>query len=123
MVLFHNDPMVIMRIFLVLFYMFSVCKHKNNSQMKYSEHEGNKKIVLMYYETNCASISIDEWYSLMKGARKCSYQRLVSKIKKELPDLYRDLCLEFYNPFEKQCKQTKTHYILVHSAIEHFIRK
>ena len=101
MVLFHNDPMVIMRIFLVLFYIFSVCKHKNNSQMKYSEHEGNKKIVLMYYETNCASISIDEWYSLMKGARKCSYQRLVSKIKKELPDLYRDLCLEFYNPFEK----------------------
>ena len=77
----------------------------------------------MYYETNCAGISIDEWYSLMKGARKCSYQRLVSKIKKELPDLYRDLCLEFYNPFEDQCKQTKTHYILVHSAIDYFIRK
>ena len=90
-----------------------------------TQNKGNKKIrqVPMYYETNCACISIDEWNALMKGARKCSYQRLVTRIKKEIPDLYRDLCLEFYNPFEEQCKQTKTHYILVHSAVEYFIRK
>lgn len=90
-----------------------------------SQNKGNEKIIQVpiYYETNCTSVNIEEWNLLMKGARKCSYQRLVTKIKKELPDLYRDLCLEFYNPFEEQCKQTKTHYILVHSAVEYFIRK
>ena len=77
----------------------------------------------MYYETNCSCISIERWNKLMRGARRCSYKRLVSRIKKELPDLYRDLYLEFYNPFEEQCKQTKTHYILVHSFVEYFIRK
>lgn len=90
-----------------------------------SLNKGNEKIrqVPMYYETNCACISINEWNQLMKGARKCSYKRLVSKIKSEIPELYFDLCLNIYNPFESQCRQTKTHYILVHSAIEYFIRK
>ena len=89
-----------------------------------SRNKGNKKKTMpMYYETNCSCISIYEWNKLMRGARECSYKRLVSRIKRELPDLYMDLCLNFYNPFEKQCKQTKTHYILVHSAIEYFIRK
>ena len=41
----------------------------------------------MYYETNCSCISIDEWNKLMRGARKCSYSRLVSRIKRELPDV------------------------------------
>lgn len=77
----------------------------------------------MYYETNCTCTTIDEWYRLMKGARKCSYRLLVSRIKKELPSLYDELALQFYNPFEGQCRQTKTHYILVHSAIEHFIHE
>lgn len=39
----------------------------------------------MYYETNCTCIDMKEWKTLMKGARKCSYQRLVKKIKRELP--------------------------------------
>ena len=88
-------------------------------------NKGNEKIrqVPMYYETNCSCISIERWNELMRGARTCSYKRLVNRIKKELPELYRDLCLSYYNPFEEQCKQTNTHYILVHSAIEYFIRK
>ncbi|MDO4756420.1 MAG: hypothetical protein Q4A54_08760 [Parabacteroides sp.] len=77
----------------------------------------------MYYETNCTCVSLDEWNELMKGARKCSYKRLINRIKIELPDLYNDLCLAFHNPFESHCKQTRTHYILVHSAIEYFIDK
>lgn len=83
-----------------------------------------KKITIMYYETNCVSCgSIDRWNTLMKGTRKCSYKRLVARIKKELPDLYKELCLDFYNPWEESCRQTKTHYILVHSGIEYFIHK
>lgn len=77
----------------------------------------------MYYETNCTEISISEWNRLMKGAKKCSYKKLVAKIKKEIPTLYSGLMLDIYNPWENDCKQTKTHFILVHSAIEYFIRK
>lgn len=77
----------------------------------------------MYYETNCTCVTIDEWNALMKGARRCSYKRLVSRIKNEIPNLYKSLALDYYNPWENDCKQTKTHYILVHSAIEYFIRK
>lgn len=77
----------------------------------------------MYLEADCTSIDIDEWNRLMKGARKCSYSKLIQRIKKEIPELYNDLCLDFGNPFAEQCRQTKTHYILVHSAIEYFIHK
>ena len=57
----------------------------------------------------------------MTGARKASYKNLKRKIKSELPELYYALGLNFPNP--QACKQTKTHYILVHSAIEYFIHK
>lgn len=77
----------------------------------------------MYLESTCVGIGIDQWNELMKGARKCSYKRLVARIKKEIPDLYESLCLNFYNPWEDQCQQTKTHYILVWSGIEYFINK
>ena len=77
----------------------------------------------MYLEFTCADVSADKWDELMRGARKCSYKRLVKKVKEELPMLYNELSLEFYNPYENDCKQTKTHYVLVHSAIEYFIRK
>lgn len=77
----------------------------------------------MYYDTNCTCITIDEWYRLMKGARKCSYKRLVGRIRKELPSLYQSLALQYYNPFAEQCRQTKTHFILVHSGVEYFLHK
>ena len=77
----------------------------------------------MFYETNCTQVTIDKWYALMKGAKKASYKRLVSRIKNELPSLYMELSLQFPNPYADQCRQTKTHYILVHSAIEFFIHK
>ena len=77
----------------------------------------------MYYDTNCTQVTIDKWNALMKGSKKASYKRLVSRIKKELPSLYMELALQFPNPYADQCRQTKTHYILVHSAIEFFIHK
>ncbi len=59
----------------------------------------------------------------MKGAKRMSYKRLVSRVKREMPELYGALALNLCNPWADQCKQTKTHYILVHSAIEYFIHK
>ena len=77
----------------------------------------------MYLECTCETISLSKWERLMQGARKASYKNLVRLIKKEIPELYSSLSLDLYNPWENDCKQTKTHYILVHSAIEYFIKK
>lgn len=77
----------------------------------------------MYLECSCVNTPIDEIRSFMKGARKCSYKRLIAKIKREMPTLYNELALDLPNPWDEDCKQTNTHYILVHSGIEYFINK
>ncbi|RHO63747.1 hypothetical protein DW083_21745 [Parabacteroides sp. AF48-14] len=77
----------------------------------------------MYYETNCTEITAEQWSELMRNNRKCSYKRLIGKLKRYLSELYDSLCLQYPNPYDGQCWQTKTHYILVHSAIEYFINK
>ena len=77
----------------------------------------------MYLETTCTDVTIDQWEKLMANNKPCNYDKLVRKIKKELPDLYNALCLNLYNPWWEECAQTETHYILVQSAIEYFIRK
>lgn len=75
------------------------------------------------YETNCTCIDIQEWEKLMKGAKQFSYSKLKKLIKEQVPELYDSLALDFYNPWEDATKETKTHYILVHSGIEYFFRK
>ena len=77
----------------------------------------------MWLECTCVDITKDEWDRLMKGSRPLNYKWLVKKIKKELPDLYRELRLDLYNPYCELARVTKTHYILVSSAIEYFINK
>ena len=77
----------------------------------------------MHYETNCTEITIERWNELMKNSRQCSYKNLVDKVKKHLPELYSTLCLDMPNPYGYQSRQTRTHYILIHSAIEYFIKK
>ena len=59
----------------------------------------------------------------MKNSKPINYRWLKNKIKKHLIELYNDLALDFYNPYEGHCRVTKTHYILVSSAIEYFILK
>lgn len=44
-------------------------------------------------------------------------------MRKQIPSLYEKLCLDYYNPYQNNCRVTKDYYILVHSAIEFFIRK
>ena len=77
----------------------------------------------MCLEYTCAEITKDKWNELMKCAKPINYKWLVNKIKRELRYLYDELALNYYNPYEEQCRVTKTHYILVSSAIEYFIRK
>ena len=77
----------------------------------------------MELEYTCNEITLDKWNDLMKWAKPINYDWLKNKIRKHLPDLYKDLLLDYYNPYGQQSKVTKTHYILVHSAIEYFIKK
>jgi len=77
----------------------------------------------MYLECRCCDVSLEEWHNLMKGFRGCSYKNLVKKIEKELPQLYHTLQLHLRNPYDHQSGATRTHYVLVHSAIEYFIRR
>jgi len=77
----------------------------------------------MYLDATCESLPSSKWEALMKGAKRMSYKRLVSCIKREMPELYGALALNLRNPWADQCRQTATHYILVHSAIEYFIHK
>ena len=77
----------------------------------------------MYLECTCADITEKQWERLMNNAQRVSYKKLLSLIKNNLPDLYYALGLNYPNPYSTQCRQTDTYYILVHSAIEYFIRK
>lgn len=71
----------------------------------------------------CENITKDRWDELMKGSKPINYNWLKNKIKREMPCLYTQLCLDYINPYADQCRVTKTHYILVHSMIEYFIIK
>ena len=77
----------------------------------------------MELECTCSSITCDEWNNLMKKSKPINYDWLKNKVRKHLPELYSALCLDYPNPYGWQSKATKTHYILVHSAIEYFILK
>jgi hypothetical protein len=75
----------------------------------------------MYLECTCADISLTKWERLMTGAKRMDKRKLNRLVKKELPELYEDLALNLYNPYEYY--KTPTHYILVHSGIEYFLHK
>lgn len=77
----------------------------------------------MYLEATCQTITYLQWKRLMKNARPLNYEWLRKRIKKHLPKLYNEIALDYFNPYADQCKVTKRHYILVHSAIEYFIVK
>lgn len=79
-----------------------------------------KRIEYLDLECNCTSISQGKWNSLMKGAKRADKRKINALVKENLPDLYNDLALEFYNPYNYF--RTRTHLILVHSSIEYFIR-
>lgn len=72
------------------------------------------------YETNCTAISINKWEELMKGATRANKKIIERHVKTHLPDLYEELTLNFYNPYNYY--KTREHLILVHSHIEHFIK-
>ncbi len=51
----------------------------------------------MYLDATCEGLPSSKWEALMKGARRVSYRMLVSRVKSEIPELYRALALNLYN--------------------------
>lgn len=79
----------------------------------------------MYYETNCTQISIDKWDILMKGNRAANKRKVIeAALQTGVIDEWQakeETKKPYFNPYEH--RQTKTHFIYIHSAIEHFIHK
>lgn len=71
-------------------------------------------------DATCTNIGINEWNYYMKGKKRANKREINRLIKSQLPGLYNDLCLDFYNPYNYF--KTDTHLIVTHSAIEYFIR-
>jgi len=80
------------------------------------------EIRTLKYDTDCTRITARKWDSLMEGAVKANGRKIRSLIRKFLPDLYENLALNFYNPYEHQCVRTKTHFVYIHSGIEYFLK-
>ena len=76
----------------------------------------------IYLEHTCASIDINKWKELMNNSVKANGSKIRRMIKKQLPELYNELALQFHNPYEHQSVRTKTHLIYVHSMIEYFFK-
>lgn len=70
-------------------------------------------------ECTCVGIGTDKWESLMQGATHANHAQINKLVKLHLPELYGDLMLNYYNPYNYF--KTATHLILVHSSIEYFL--
>lgn len=76
----------------------------------------------IHLEYTCVGIGVKKWESLMEGAIKASGIKIRKMIKEQLPELYEELGLESYNPYESNACRTKTHLIYVWSSIEYFLK-
>ena len=74
-------------------------------------------------ECTCVGIGINTWNKLMENSTKANGSKIRSMIKKQLPELYESLALNFYNPYEYKSVKTKTHYVYVSSGIEFFLKR
>lgn len=71
--------------------------------------------------SSCVSINISQWEEYMEGTTKANGKTIRNLIKKHLPELYDDLCLQFNNPYESNSVKKKGLLVYVHSGIEYFI--
>ena len=70
-------------------------------------------------DCTCVGIGVDRWDELMQGATHANRAQIDSLVKLHLPELYEELMLNLYNPYDYY--KTETHLILVHSSVEYFL--
>ena len=78
-------------------------------------------ISVNYLELDCTCVGIGtgKWDELMQGATHANHAQIDNLVKLHLPELYEELMLNLYNPYNYF--KTETHLILVHSSIEYFL--
>ena len=81
-----------------------------------------KRINNLNLIASCDSISLNKWNNLMEGTTKANGKQIRNLIKNHLPELYENLALNFYNPYEHQSKKKKGLLVYVHSGIEYFLK-
>lgn len=80
-----------------------------------------KQVNSMELVSSCVSINISQWEEYMEGTTKANGKTIRNLIKNHLPDLYNELGLNFYNPYENQSMKKPGLLVYVHSGIEYFI--
>lgn len=70
----------------------------------------------------CVDINQRQWDEYMENTVKANGLYIRKLIKKHLPELYDNLCLQFRNPFEHQSKKKNGLLIYVHSGVEYFLK-
>jgi len=79
-----------------------------------------KQVKTLVYEANCTCVSPCKIDYLMNGATPANKRWIDKLVKEHLPDLFDDLAIQYHNPYRYY--KTKTHFILVHSGIEYFLK-
>ena len=74
----------------------------------------------LWLEATCCTINLAQWNRWMDGATRADHRQIDTLVRRHLPDLYEALSLNLGNPYHYY--KTRRHLILVHSAIEHFLR-
>ena len=78
-----------------------------------------RRLDALWLTATCADISLYTWERLMHGATRADKRTINRLVKEHLPDLFRALRLDLWNPYAYY--KTKDHLILVHSGIEFFL--
>jgi hypothetical protein len=81
---------------------------------------GYREIAYLEYETSCVGITQERWDELMKDSKRANKREVNKLVKDKIPSLYDGIQLKYFNPYNYF--KTKTHLILVHSAVEHFLK-
>lgn len=79
-----------------------------------------KEIDCLWLEATCSGINLAQWERWMAGATRADHRRIDGLVRQHLPDLCWDLALNLRNPYHYF--KTRRHLILVHSAMEYFLR-
>jgi hypothetical protein len=79
-----------------------------------------KAVSSLWLENACSGIGLKQWEEQMNGSVRADKRRINALVRRHLPEMYQDLALNLYNPY--RYFKTRSHLILVHSAIEYFLR-
>ena len=79
-----------------------------------------RRVDVLWLEATCSGIGLAQWNRWMARATRANHRQIDSLVRKHLPDLYEDLRLDLRNPYFYH--KTKCHLILVHSAMDYFLR-